>query len=147
MDFNFITGRLATGGAVGDHGGVQQLIDAGITDIIDCQQEFDDHGLLADIPGVNLLWIGVGDDGQPKPVDWFEKGIEFALDALSHPRRKVIAHCAAGYNRGPSMAYAILRSLGFSGDATMVMLLAVRQVGVAYRADADSAVTTLGYAP
>jgi protein-tyrosine phosphatase len=145
VDFNFVTSRLAVGGAIGDAISAQALIATGITDIVDCQAEFDDHVLLEQ-PGITVLWIGVGDDGVPKPVDWFQKGIEFALTALALPHRKVYAHCAAGVNRGPSMAYAILRAWGFSGEAAMAMLKAARPVVQArYSGDADLAITALGY--
>jgi hypothetical protein len=147
MDFNFVTSRLAVGGAVGDASGVAQLITAGVTDIIDCQLEFDDHVLLGSILNVSVLWVGVNDDGQPKPVSWFQQGITTGLAALDKPGHILYVHCAAGINRGPSMAYSILRAWGFSGDAAMTLLKAARpQVGVAYRNDADLAVIALGYA-
>lgn len=146
MDFNFVTSRLAVGGAIGDAINAAALVAAGITDVVDCQAEFDDHALFA-APGItDVLWVGVQDDGQLKPVVWFETGINFAARVLALPRHKVYVHCAAGINRGPSMAYAILRAWGFSGEAAMGLLKSARpQVGVAYRNDADLAIATLGY--
>lgn len=141
---NWINGRLACGAAI-EPGDVDEYIRQGITHVIDCRAEFDDTAEFSE-KGVSVLWLGVCDDGQPKPVEWFQHGIEFALDALSHPKNKLDGHCAAGVNRGPSMVYGILRAMGFSGDVAMQLLKTARpQVGVAYRADADRAVQILGY--
>src|SRR5229473_1103415 len=99
-DFNWITSRLACGAAI-QPGDVAEYIRQGVTHVIDCRAEFDDTAEFAG-KGISVLWIGVNDDGQPKPLEWFAKGIQFALDALSHPHAKIDAHCAAGVNRGPS---------------------------------------------
>jgi dual specificity phosphatase 3 len=143
-DVSWINGRLATGAALSGPADVDEIAAAGVTHVIDCRIEFDDTALLAGRCAV--LWIGVPDDGQPKPVDWFAKGIAFALDALSHPHAKVYTHCAAGVNRGPSMTYAILRSLGWTAQFSEATIRAARpQVGLAYRADADRAIVALGF--
>src|SRR5437764_478270 len=108
MDFSNVTRRLGTGAAITSQSDVDQLVAAGYTHVIDCRGEFDDLQLFTDHPDIHYLYAGVPDDGQPKPVEWFQKGIEFALDALSKPEYKVYAHCMAGINRGPSMCYSIL---------------------------------------
>ena len=49
-------------------------------------------------------------------------------------------------NQGPSMAYAIMRAMGFSAsDAEGCIRAARPYVGLLYRADADRAVVNLGY--
>lgn len=146
-DFNFITTRLATGAALQGPEDVADLAVAGITDVIDCRAEFDDAPLFAKVKRIHYLWDGTADDGEPKPPLWFSKGIEFGLAALARPKRKVYCHCAAGVNRGPSMAYAILRSMGFSSVEASTLIRSVRpQVGIRYAPDADKAVVALGYA-
>lgn len=146
MDFDYVTRRIAVGAAIGSPDDVRQLLLAGITHVVDCRAEFDDTPLFA-AGGATVLWIGVQDDGQPKPASWFQKGIEFALPALVRPGAEVYFHCAAGVNRGPSMCYATLRAWGFGADAAEYMIrLARPQVGLAYKKDADQAVVELGYA-
>jgi dual specificity phosphatase 3 len=146
VDFNFVTNRLATGGGISSPADVEALAQAGVTHCIDCRAEFDDAALLAGHPSIAYLWDGTADDGQPKPQAWFQKGIEFALAALASPRHKVYAHCAAGVNRGPSMALAILLALGLKApDAESMIRTARPQVGLAYKADAIQAVAALGY--
>lgn len=145
-DFNFVTGRVATGAAISDADDVQQLLAAGVTHIIDCRAEFDDGQLLAG-SGAHYLFAPQQDDGQhPKPVSWFQAGIEFALPALAQPGTKVYAHCAAGCNRGPSMAAAILMAQGLSEAEAGAMIRSARpQVTLAYIEDATAAVQELGY--
>jgi predicted protein tyrosine phosphatase len=65
----------------------------------------------------------VDDDFQPKPAEVFQRGIEFALDALnSDGSGKLFIHCAAGVHRAPMMALAVLRVLGHSLDEAMVLI-------------------------
>ena len=144
-DFSFVTGRLATGAAISGPDDVQALKSAGITHIIDCRAEFDDGQLLAS-SGLAYLWNGTDDDGQPKPPAWFAASLAFALPALAQPHVKAYAHCAAGVNRGPSTAYAILRATGLAADTAAQIIRATRpQVGLRYAGDADIAITALGY--
>jgi hypothetical protein len=125
-DFNFVTPRLAIGAAVSSTADVDQLAAAGITLVIDCRAEFDDAPLLAGHPAVAYVWNGVADDDQSKPDSWFAKGIEAALGEIAKPGRKVYCHCTAGINRGPSMAYAVMRALGFSGSDAEECIRAAR---------------------
>lgn len=144
-DFQFVTSRIATGAALSGPEDVVAMVEAGVTHIIDCCAEFDDTALFIANPNVVVvLWNGVEDDGQPKPSSWFQKSIDFALDALTKPHAKVYAHCAAGVNRGPSTCYAIIRSLGISAEDAETIIRKVRpQVGLAYKSDADKAVSDL----
>jgi hypothetical protein len=144
-DFSKIHERLYCGGQINDGNDIQQLIAAGITHIINAQIERDIIGLIP--KGLWYLWCPTADDGEhPKPVDWFRSAIDFALPAILI-RGRVLAQCGAGNNRGPSLAYAILRAQGLGAEAAMVMLKAGRpQVGVGYRDDAELALKTLGWA-
>ena len=143
-DFDFITPRLATGAALSGPADVEALQQAGVTHVIDCRAEFNDAPLLG--PNFQYLWNGVPDDGQPKPASWFQRSIQFALPALALPHVRVYAHCAAGVNRGPSTAYAIMLAEGWIGDAAAALIEQKRpQAKIGYRADADAAIPVLGY--
>ncbi len=84
----------------------------GISHIIDMQIEFDDTQLA--VPhGVTVLWNPIDDDFQPKPAAVFQKGVDFAIEALDQPGTKVFIHCAAGVHRAPMMALALLCTLGW----------------------------------
>ena len=147
-DFNFVTGRLATGAMIAGPADVIQLAAAGITAVIDCQAEADDATLFASNPAIAYLFNGTSDDGQPKSVDWFRKSLNFALSALARPNVKVYAHCAQGVNRGPSTAYAIMRALVWSEIDALARIHVARPAtmnGIRYAKDADLAVYKLGY--
>lgn len=141
---NFVTPRLATGGALSGTADVAALLAAGVTHVIDCRVEFDDGSLLAQ--KFHYLYDPTPDDGNPKPASWFQPGIAFGLQALSQPGTRVYAHCTAGVNRAPSMCYAIMRAFGWSAADAMSTIKAGRPVAqVRYSSDADAAIPTLGY--
>jgi len=151
VDFDFVTARVATGSSIRTAKDVEKLKRVGITHVIDCREEAYDSYYkpteeeLCKAGDLAYLWIGVDDDGKPKPIEWFRKGIRFALRALSKPNTRVFSHCAAGYNRGPSMAYAILRAQGLSAARAEQAIRDVRQVGLEYKTCADKAIKKLGY--
>ena len=142
--FDFVTARVATGQALQSASDVDALVSAGITHVVDCRAEFDDGPLLA--ARLTYLWAPTPDDGAPKPTEWFAPAYSFALSALAQPRTKILAHCAGGVNRGPSMAYGILVCLGLDPAWVEATMRAARPVvNIAYRADAVSAAHALGY--
>ena len=118
MDITWITDRLALGGGIWTDDNMQQLVRAGITHVIDMQIEFDDTQ-LADPYGVEVLWLPVDDDFKPKAAELFQRGAEFARRALDEPEGKLYVHCAAGVHRGPMMALAVLRVLGWTAEDAM----------------------------
>jgi hypothetical protein len=142
-DFNDITIRVGTGAAVSSIDDVKALLAAGYTHVIDCRDDFDDAPLFMGTTigrRLHYLWNGTPDDGQPKPPRWFDISLEFGLHALSLRKTKVYAHCAAGVNRGPSTAYAIIRAQGYTATEAEQWIRAARpQVGLAYKLDAEKA--------
>ena len=144
-DYDRITERLFCGSLVRSQDDVDELVRAGVTHIIDCC-ETDDRVDLGGRADVALLWDPTADDGKTKGVDWFAPAVDFAAGALAHPKYIVHTHCAAGVNRGPSIAYAILRSQGIDPQLAFLMLKKARpQVNVAYRNDADAALLFQGW--
>jgi hypothetical protein len=56
-----------------------------------------------------------------------------------------VALVTLGVNRGPSTAFAVLRALGWTDEAALALLKSKRPpVNVAYRADANAAITAVG---
>lgn len=60
--------------------------------------------------GTEYLQDGQPDDGAPRTLLWWSKGLNFADGRMQ--RGRLLVHCEAGLVRSPSMAYAILRQLG-----------------------------------
>ena len=115
MDMTWVTDRLAVGGGIWNEENMAQLVKLGVTHIIDMQIEFDDRP-LAEKYAVKVLYNPTDDDFQPKPPDLFQRGVDFALEALDKPGTKVYIHCAAGVHRAPMMTLAVLRAMGWSLD-------------------------------
>lgn len=113
MDMTWVTDRVAVGGGIWNEENMAYLVRAGVTHIIDMQIEFDDRP-LAEKHDVKVLYNPTDDDFQPKPPELFQRGVEFALEALDGPESKVYIHCAAGVHRAPMMTLAILRAQGWS---------------------------------
>ena len=85
------------------------------------------------------------DDGLPKPVVWFGRGITFTRRYMLHTR--VLIHCEAGINRSPAMTYAVLRSLGNSPEESVIMIHRARGEAnpFKYQHDAEQALQSLGF--
>ena len=112
MDMTWVTDRIAVGGGIWNELKMMEVVDQGVTHIINMQIEFDDRHL--GVPyGVRVLWNPTDDDFQFKSPELFQRGVEFALEALEHPNGKVFIHCAAGVHRAPMMTLAIMRAIGW----------------------------------
>jgi len=144
-NISFITGRLWTGGDLHSELGQEamladlaQIQDVGITDILDNRIEWSDEEFVrAHAPDVGYLWNGADDAGQLMDDEWFDAGVDFALEALQDPEAQVLAHCHMGINRGPSMAFAILLASGMDPVAALIAIRRARPIAViAYDADA-----------
>lgn len=127
MDMTWVTDRIAVGGGIWNELKMLEVVDQGVTHIINMQIEFDDRHL--GVPyGVRVLWNPTDDDFQFKPPELFQRGVEFALDALEHPNGKVFIHCAAGVHRAPMMTLALLRVMGWTLDSARSVIQERRYV-------------------
>jgi hypothetical protein len=146
LSWNWINGRLATGGGIQAAADAQTLLAAGVNTIIDCCEQNDQALLSPFAPGIQYLWNPTADDGAKKPPQWFKASLDFALPLLSKPGHRVYCHCSAGVNRGPSTTFAILIALGLTAQDAEAMIRKARpQVGLRYMQDAMAAVKLLGY--
>jgi hypothetical protein len=127
ISFDFVTERIATGGQISDAENLRTLTRAGITHVLDMGDTFPDELVLD--AAMNLYHLPQKDDGTMRPPGQYRTGIRWAFDALQFPAYKVYCHCAAGRNRGPTMAYALLRAFGFPrADAIDTIVKARPQV-------------------
>jgi len=127
MDMTWVMPRIAIGGGIWTDEKMIEVVRAGVTHIIDMQIEFDDTR-LAEPYGVSVLWNPTDDDFRPKPLELFQRGVEFALQALDDSETRLFIHCAAGVHRAPMMALAVLRALGFSLEDGLEMIESRRPV-------------------
>jgi protein-tyrosine phosphatase len=127
MDMTWVTDRIAVGGGIWVEERMAEVADAGVTHVIDMQIEFDDTP-LGRRAGVEVLWNPVDDDFQPKGPEVFERGVNFALEALEDPEAKLFVHCAAGIHRAPMMALAVLCAIGHPLEQAKRMIQTKRYV-------------------
>src|ERR1700690_4253385 len=127
MDMTWLTGRIAVGGGIWTAENMAQVAHAGVTHILDMQIEFDDTALAAP-HGITVLWNPIDDDFQPKSPEVFQRGVDFALQALGEEGTKLFVHCAAGVHRAPMMTLAILCSLSWSLGEAMQLIETRRPV-------------------
>jgi protein-tyrosine phosphatase len=113
MDMTWVTDQIAVGGGIWNVANMIDVVREGVTHIIDMQIEFDDTR-LAEPYGVKVLWNPTDDDFRAKPPELFQRGVDFALEALQDPQAKLLIHCAAGVHRAPMMTLAVLRAQGWS---------------------------------
>jgi protein-tyrosine phosphatase len=127
MDMTWVTGRIAVGGGIWTAENMAAVARSGVTHIIDMQIEFDDTQ-LAGPHGIEVLWNPIEDDFQPKPPEVFQRGVEFATEALEQDETKLFIHCAAGVHRAPMMTLAVLCSLGWAPAAAQDLIEKERPV-------------------
>jgi len=127
MDYSWITERIALGGGIWREENMAEMARAGFTHIINMQVEFDERSLAAP-HGIEVLWNPIDDDFQPKPPEVFQRGVEFAIEALDQPGTKLFIHCAAGVHRAPMMTLALLCSLSWNLPEAMDLIQAKRSV-------------------
>jgi protein-tyrosine phosphatase len=127
MDMTWVTGRIAVGGGIWSAENMAVVARTGVTHIIDMQIEFDDTQLA--VPhAIEVLWNPIDDDFQPKPPEMFQRGVEFATEALEREETKLFIHCAAGVHRAPMMTLAVLCSLGWEPGAAQDLIEKERPV-------------------
>ena len=120
MDMTWVTGRIAVGGGIWTAENMAAVARAGVTHIIDMQIEFDDTP-LAERHGIRVAVL-------PKPAEVFQRGVDFAREALDEPGTKLYIHCAAGVHRAPMMALAVLCSLSWKLEDAIGLIEARRPV-------------------
>ena len=127
MDITWLTDRIAVGGGIWNSENMGKVAREGITHVIDMQIEFDDTP-LGEEHGVEVLWNPTDDDFTEKPAALFQRGVDFAKDALEGPEARLFIHCAAGVHRAPMMALAVLGSMGWKMEDAMQMIETRRPV-------------------
>ena len=115
----------------------RELHEAGVTHIIDVRVEWSDQDWVAELlPGLEYFHHGIDDAGQAVPAEWFEEGVQYAVDALE-AGGTVLSHCHMGINRGPSLGFAVLLRLGWDAVEALDAIRRARPVAfIAYAEDA-----------
>jgi dual specificity phosphatase 3 len=111
---------------------------ANVSHVLDTRIEWSDEDLVAQhAPDIVYGWIGADDAGLPQADEWFDAGLEFAVEALSDSEAILLVHCHMGINRGPTMAYRILLEDGHDPIEALEVIRSSRPIAdIGYAADA-----------
>lgn len=146
IDVSWVTNRVATGTGPNRRVDVEGLLAAGLNVVVDARQ--------TPCPGtaltgqIHYLHNPCDDDGEPKPVEYWERTLAFVMPLLARPGFQVLLNCFQGINRGPSNALCVLVAQGLPPDTAEAAIRAARPgVGLAYKADAVAACRALGWQP
>jgi protein tyrosine phosphatase (PTP) superfamily phosphohydrolase (DUF442 family) len=121
MDITWLTDRIAVGGGIWNAENMAKVGREGVTHIIDMQIEFDDTPLGEEC-GIAVLWNPTDDDFTMKPPELFQRGVQFAQEALERAESKIFIHCAAGVHRAPMMTLALLGWMGWELEDAMELI-------------------------
>ncbi len=145
---HFVTPQLLVGGDLDWDTAVaveqlRELVNSGVTRIIDTRIEAEDADLVARFAEVSRVDLdyhrhGIDDAGQRVPAEWFDDCVGVALDAID-AGGVVLTHCHMGINRGPSLGYAVMLAQGWDPLDALARIVEVRPISyVAYAEDALS---------
>lgn len=129
IDISWITPWLATGSGVYTANDARDLKNEGVTHVVNCS---DDENLFCE--GIHLDRAGIffcdnpmPDDGLAKPSKWFQRTVRAVQDvAKPGEQYRAFVHCSMGLNRGPSNAYAILRTRGYGPEEAKAAIVLAR---------------------
>jgi dual specificity phosphatase 3 len=114
---------------------LDELAEAGVTQIVDVRSEWNDADwVAARRPDLDYVWLGVDDAGQRMADDWFEAGTDAAIAHLGAGGTTLV-HCHMGINRGPSMGFAVMLRLGWDPVEALARIFERRPVAYADYAD------------
>lgn len=142
-DAVFVTGHLLVGGdldtADDEHASAQlrELLEAGVTHVVDARIEWSDEQWVAErAPEVGYLQHGMDDAGQRVPGEWFDVAVDWSVAAIEGGGT-VLTHCHMGVNRGPSLGFAVLLEQGWDPIEALDAIRTARPIAwVAYAEDA-----------
>lgn len=142
---NMVRVNLLIGNGVHTPADVALLQRAEVTHVLDCREDAEAFAWLYAGSGIAHCAAPAEDGAAHQPVAWFRRGLEFARDALVVRDNLLLVHCLMGVQRGPSMAYAVLRMQGCDAEYAQRLIRRARPlVSLAYMQDAERALAELG---
>jgi dual specificity phosphatase 3 len=142
-DAAFVTEQLLVGGDLDTRDEelagrqLRELVEAGVTHLLDTRIEWTDEEWVAQVaPDVHYLHHGMDDAGQQVPFEWFDEAVSWAQEAIDADG-VVLAHCHMGVNRGPSLGLAVLLAQGWDPIEALDAIRTARPIAwVAYADEA-----------
>jgi protein-tyrosine phosphatase len=143
LNYNRITNRLLLGSRPQTPADVDALAAVSVSHILNVCATDDTPNLtgLFKTDSTRYLWNVALDDSQPKPVDWFQRSLRFAMPLLAQEGNIIYVHCYNGIDRSAATVYAILQAFGLSAVDAWALIKLHRPVALwRYMDDATKAV-------
>ncbi len=105
----FVSDRLAFGSKVRLNRHVSKLQALGITHVIDAR-----YYPSKKLRKFKTIHLNFKDNGQPRPMWFYDRALKFYRAALRHPKSKIFVMCRAGRRRSASLTYFLLRATGLA---------------------------------
>lgn len=111
MDYDWITPRVAVGGALESRHDADELVAQGVTHVVNMCLGHDDDAYFAHLRGVELAGFGLVDGDNEGDL-----GYKRLSEAIAHtsrvlasfPEARIYLHCAAGISRSASVMVGVL---------------------------------------
>lgn len=119
---------------------IQTLLSMSVSHILNvCETEDPIEGTVFEQPG-RYLWNETADDGQPKPLIWFQTSARFLMPLFAMSGPRVALNCFDGYDRSGVTMYYWLRAIGFTKAEAILLIKTHRPIALErYVSDADAA--------
>ena len=146
-DYNWVTDRIALGGAVESLYDARKMEADGITHVLNLRTSQDEVPWFQKTKIHYMSNPSKDKDTKTKPPEWFDSSRRVIMATLLDPKARLLIHCQEGVNRAPSTLYFFLRSLGFSKNDVLDMITSARpktKGGMAWNDDAEAALKELG---
>jgi hypothetical protein len=147
-DYDWVTSRIAVGGAIESLYDVRKIAAADITHVLNVRTNQDEVPWILKV-GLQYASNPTKDkDEKSKPPEWFNGSADIIRAALQSPSARILVHCEEGMNRAPSTAYFFFRTIGLKKDICLDLITSARpktKSGMAWNDDAETALKKLGY--
>jgi hypothetical protein len=123
VECRWLTDCLAIGSMIGTLRNMRRLRDLGVTHVLCLQAEFDDRAIVGD-SGIDVIYLPFPNHSRKLPLRLLREAMERASGLLAEAGAKLFVHCLAGHHRAPTVAYAVLRRLGWTPREAAARILA-----------------------
>ena len=145
-DFDWVTSRIAIGGAIESLYDARRIAAAGITHVLNVRTDQDEVPLVHKAGMTYSSNPSKKKDEAVKPPGWFKSSFDIIFGCLADPGTKILVHCENGENRSASTAYFFLRAIGIDKKTAKGIVSEGRPgATMDWNDDAEIALKALGF--
>ena len=146
IDMDWITSRIAVGGAIESLYDARKIAAEGITHVLNVRTNQDEVPYIMKVGLQYSSNPSKEKDEKVKPPGWFKSSFDVMFGCLSDRDGKILVHCQEGENRSASTVYFFFRAIGLSKKCSEKLILDGRpQSTMDWNDDAEVAIHDLGF--